>query len=96
MLLGAARMLKQAEAQHGELQGTVKLIFQPAEEADGGGQVMVDQGVLKVGTWAPRVACHASLDVTCMMYHMLGQFTMPGVGVLGSENQGILRLAGES
>jgi IAA-amino acid hydrolase len=44
MLLGAARLLKDREA---EIQGTVKLIFQPAEEGGAGGQRMRDEGALK-------------------------------------------------
>jgi amidohydrolase len=48
MLLGAARILKQREAQ---LHGTVKLLFQPAEEGGAGGARMCEEGVLD----APRV-----------------------------------------
>lgn len=44
MLLGAARLLKERE---GELPGTVKLLFQPAEEGGGGGKRMVDEGALR-------------------------------------------------
>jgi IAA-amino acid hydrolase len=44
MLLGAARLLKQREA---EINGTVKLIFQPAEEGGAGGQLMRDEGALR-------------------------------------------------
>lgn len=44
MLLGAARLLKEQEA---EIQGTVKLIFQPAEEGGAGGQRMRDEGALE-------------------------------------------------
>ena len=40
MLLGAARLLKQHEA---ELPGTIKLLFQPAEEG-GGGVLLVGRG----------------------------------------------------
>lgn len=43
MLLGAARVLKQHEA---EIHGTIKLIFQPAEEGGAGGRRMRDEGVL--------------------------------------------------
>ncbi|MBL8848392.1 MAG: amidohydrolase [Planctomycetaceae bacterium] len=43
MLLGAARLLKQREA---EIRGTVKLIFQPAEEGGAGGQRMRNEGAL--------------------------------------------------
>lgn len=41
MLLGAAKLLKQHEK---EVQGTVKLIFQPAEEGGGGARVMINEG----------------------------------------------------
>ena len=44
MLLGAARLLKQREA---EINGTVKLIFQPAEEGGAGGRLMRDEGALR-------------------------------------------------
>jgi len=44
MLLGAARILKDNES---EVNGTVKLIFQPAEEGGAGGKMMRDQGVLE-------------------------------------------------
>ncbi|MDC0949135.1 amidohydrolase [Gammaproteobacteria bacterium] len=43
MLLGAARLLKARESTLG---GTVKLVFQPAEEGGGGGKVMCDEGAL--------------------------------------------------
>lgn len=43
MLLGAAALLKDREA---ELQGRVRLMFQPAEETLQGAQTMVDAGVL--------------------------------------------------
>ncbi|KAH7572192.1 hypothetical protein ACOSP7_015238 [Xanthoceras sorbifolium] len=44
MLLGAARMLQ--ELRH-KLQGTVVLVFQPAEEGGGGAKKMLDAGVFK-------------------------------------------------
>jgi uncharacterized Fe-S center protein len=43
MLLGAAKLLKQREA---ELQGTVLLVFQPAEEGGAGADVMVKEGAI--------------------------------------------------
>ncbi len=43
MLLGAARLLKERES---EVHGTVKLIFQPAEEGGAGGERMCDEGAL--------------------------------------------------
>lgn len=44
MLLGAAKLLKARES---ELEGTVKLMFQPAEEIMKGGKMMVEAGVLE-------------------------------------------------
>lgn len=44
MLLGAAKLLKAHEK---ELAGTVRLIFQPAEEGGAGGELMVKEG------WSP-------------------------------------------
>jgi amidohydrolase len=43
MLLGAARYLAQSR----NFDGTVNLIFQPAEEGGGGGRVMVEEGLFK-------------------------------------------------
>lgn len=43
MLLGAAKILKRHEK---DLKGTVKLVFQPAEEGGAGGDVMVKEGAL--------------------------------------------------
>ncbi|MDX6381116.1 MAG: hypothetical protein QOI57_2140 [Rubrobacteraceae bacterium] len=44
MLVGAARALSQDHLRE-RLNGTVKFIFQPAEEGGGGGRVMVEEGV---------------------------------------------------
>ena len=41
MLLGAAKYL----AEHGNFDGTVNFIFQPAEENEGGGKAMIDDGL---------------------------------------------------
>ena len=43
MLLGAAKILKDME---GSLRGTVRLVFQPAEEGGAGGKRMVEEGVI--------------------------------------------------
>ncbi|XP_052488531.1 IAA-amino acid hydrolase ILR1-like 4 isoform X3 [Gossypium raimondii] len=43
MLLGAAKMLQHNQ---NDLQGTVVLIFQPAEEGGGGAKIMLDEGAL--------------------------------------------------
>jgi IAA-amino acid hydrolase len=44
MLLGAAKILKSMEPQ---IQGTIKLIFQPAEEGGAGGSRMIQEGALE-------------------------------------------------
>ncbi len=44
MLVGAAHALLQ-DFSRGRLKGTVKFVFQPAEEGGGGGRVMVEEGV---------------------------------------------------
>jgi hippurate hydrolase len=44
MLLGAARYLAEA----GRFKGTVHFIFQPAEESEGGGRKMVEDGLFKL------------------------------------------------
>src|ERR671914_3135629 len=44
MLVGAARALSQDHLRE-QLKGTVKFVFQPAEEGYAGGQVMVEEGV---------------------------------------------------
>ncbi|XP_045788095.1 IAA-amino acid hydrolase ILR1-like 4 isoform X3 [Trifolium pratense] len=44
MLLGAAKILKQHEK---EIQGTVVLVFQPAEEGGGGAKKILDSGALE-------------------------------------------------
>ena len=44
MLLGAAKLLREHEA---ELPGTVRLLFQPAEEGGAGGKRMREEGVLE-------------------------------------------------
>ncbi|GIS59540.1 MAG: hypothetical protein CM1200mP2_17650 [Planctomycetaceae bacterium] len=41
MLLGAGRLLKERES---EIHGTVKLLFQPAEEGGAGGKLMSEEG----------------------------------------------------
>ncbi|KAL6897293.1 hypothetical protein ACP4OV_006989 [Aristida adscensionis] len=43
MLLGAAKLLQDRK---GDLQGTVKLVFQPAEEGQGGAYYVLQEGVL--------------------------------------------------
>lgn len=52
MLLGTAKVLSESRD---SFSGTVKLVFQPAEEGYGGARVMVKEGVLEEGKFGPRV-----------------------------------------
>lgn len=66
MLLGAARLLKEDEA---ELAGTVKLMFQPAEEIAQGAKAMIDDGILE----NPKVDA-------AMAVHMMAQLPTGFIG----------------
>ena len=55
MLLGAAKLLKAHEA---EIQGTVKLMFQPAEEIFEGAHDMIEAGVLQNPTVDSALMIH--------------------------------------
>ena len=71
MLLGAARILKQHED---EINGTIKLMFQPAEEIFEGSQDMMDDGLLD----NPKV------DAACMIHVMAGMPFTPGTVVVSA------------
>lgn len=45
--------LQEAELARALAPGTIRLVFQPAEEAGGGGKIMTEQGVLQAsqGAW---------------------------------------------
>jgi hippurate hydrolase len=71
MLLGAARLLKQHEE---EIKGTVKLMFQPAEEVFQGSQDMIEAGLLE----NPRVDA-------ALMIHVMSAMPMPAGTVIVSS-----------
>lgn len=66
MLLGAARLLKEDEA---GLAGTVKLMFQPAEETAQGAKAMIEDGILE----NPKVDA-------AMAVHMIARFPAGFIG----------------
>lgn len=74
MLLGAAKLLKQHEQ---EIDGMVKLMFQPAEETLEGAKDMIDAGVLEYPT----------VDAA-MMIHVTGGLPMP-VGTVIVASPGV-------
>ncbi|SNS61821.1 amidohydrolase [Anaerovirgula multivorans] len=54
-LLGAAMILNELKD---ELRGTIKLVFQPAEEDDGGAKPMIEEGVLENPKVDAAFGCH--------------------------------------
>lgn len=77
MLLGAARLLKQHE---NEIEGTVKLMFQPAEEIFKGAKDMIDNGLLE----NPKVDAAIMFHVMAAMPAPLGTFLVSAPGVSAS------------
>ena len=71
MLLGAARLLK---AHENEIDGTVKLMFQPAEEIFEGSHDMIEAGILD----NPKV------DAALMIHVMAGMPFEPGTVIVSS------------
>lgn len=71
MLLGAAQLLKQYE---NKLEGSVKLMFQPAEEIFEGSQDMIKAGVLK----------NPTVDKALMIHVMSGMPFTPGTVIVAN------------
>lgn len=71
MLLGAAKLLKEHEH---EIAGTVKLMFQPAEEIFEGAQDMINAGLLE----------HPSVDAALMIHVMAGMPLPAGTVIVAS------------
>ena len=96
MLLSAAKILKEEEA---ELKGTVKLMFQPAEETFQGSKNMLEHGILEEPKVDAALAYHVSPgrfpvglymynDKNTMMYSVDGfKITIQGKGSHGAYPQ---------
>lgn len=65
MLLGAAKLLKEHEK---ELNGAVKLVFQPAEELLQGAQLMLDNGILENPKVDAAMGMHVAADHSVGIY----------------------------
>ena len=74
MLLGAAKILKEHE---NEIKGTVKLMFQPAEEIFQGSLDMIANGVLN----NPKVDAAMMIHVIAGMPMPAGMFLIPSGGI---------------
>lgn len=79
MLLGAARLLKENEEL---INGTVKLIFQPAEEGGAGGEKMSEQGVLENPEVQRIYGLHVSADLPTGMLAARAGTLMAAAGSL--------------
>lgn len=75
MMLGAARLLKMHED---EIQGTVKLMFQPAEEIFEGSQDMIKAGVLR----------NPDVDAALMIHVMAGMPFAAGTVIVSAPGVG--------
>ncbi|UCG09159.1 MAG: amidohydrolase [Desulfobacterales bacterium] len=60
MVLGAATALNRIK---GELKGTIKFLFQPAEEGPGGAKPMIEAGVMENPTVDFSIGCHVWPDL---------------------------------
>jgi hippurate hydrolase len=84
MLLGAARCL--AEAQ--DFDGTVVLIFQPAEEGGAGAQRMIDDGLFE------RFPCDAVFGMHNWPGMPVGKFGVASTAAMASSNEFQIRVEG--
>ncbi|MEA4847769.1 MAG: M20 family metallopeptidase [Clostridiaceae bacterium] len=78
MLLGAAQLLKNHED---EIEGTVKLMFQPGEEQLSGAKAMIAAGVLE----NPKVDAAAMIHIFSGMPIPSGTLIIPGGGYVSSS-----------
>ncbi len=85
MLLGAARQL----AESADFSGTVHFIFQPAEEAEGGGRVMVEDGLFE------RFPVEAVYGLHNWPGLPLGEFAVNPGPMMASFDVFEIRLAGD-
>jgi hippurate hydrolase len=79
MLLGAARLLRNHED---EIEGTVKLMFQPAEETLTGAKLMIDAGILE----NPKVDAAMMIHVFSGMPMPAGTVVFAGSGVISATS----------
>lgn len=79
MLLGAAKLLK---AHEDALEGTVKLMFQPAEENLKGAKALVDAGILE----NPKVDAAAMFHVAVGLPMPTGTIVVPDAGPLNAAS----------
>ncbi len=84
-LLGAAKILKKMR---GEIEGCVKLVFQPAEEGVGGAKPMIDAGVLK----NPDVDAAFAMHVEPL--EQVGNIQLRDGAIMASPDEFTLKITG--
>jgi len=90
MLLGAAKIIS---GHRDKFKGSVKLIFQPAEEAEGGAEPMIDEGCLD----NPRVDAVLGLHIGHLFPEVaLGQIGVKTGTVMGSSSAFSVTVRGKS
>ncbi|MGL4911626.1 MAG: M20 metallopeptidase family protein [Romboutsia sp.] len=87
MLLGVAKVLKQNED---NLNGKVKLIFQPGEEYDGGANVMIKEGVLE----NPKVDAMFTQHVLLAPYLKTGMVVVKDNQIMASSDNFHIKVKG--
>ncbi|WP_343344283.1 M20 family metallopeptidase [Terrisporobacter petrolearius] len=87
MLLGVAKVLKENED---ELNGKVKLIFQPGEEYDAGAKVMIDQGVLE----NPKVDAVFAQHIMIASHLPIGMILVKDNQLMASSDNFYLKVKG--
>jgi hippurate hydrolase len=85
MLLGAAKYLAETR----NFAGTVALIFQPAEEEGGGGQVMVEEGIMERFGIAQVYGIHNAPNVP------FGHFTTTPGPIMASVDTAVVKVTGK-
>jgi amidohydrolase len=91
MLLGVAEVLSKMKA---DLKGTVKFVFQPAEEGapigeEGGAQLMVKEGVMKNPNIEVMFGCHINAQTN------VGTITYKPGGTMAAADQFIIKVKGK-
>ncbi|MBQ8589723.1 MAG: amidohydrolase [Firmicutes bacterium] len=89
MLMGAAKLLKEHED---EIEGTIKLMFQPAEEIFAGAEDMINNGVLE----NPKPDAAMMIHVAIGSDHKGGTFVVPTPGIsMASVDQYVITVKGK-
>jgi amidohydrolase len=93
MLLGAARILKQHEA---GLKGTVKFMFQPAEEMLSGCRAMIEGGILEDPKVDAAMAMHANFGIQAKTCPEIGTFSYCRKEAAGSADEFHIHVHGQA